>query len=144
MKMESAFRARLKYVYQKVKNIIAQRLNEFSDYVPSSKKTEVKYGITKEYLAGENICRVTFRLPESVVPNAVSVCVVGNFNDWNSSANPMKKTENGAYTTKLDLERGREYQFRYLIDESKWENDWNADRYVQNPFGNGDNSVVVT
>ncbi|KHE92848.1 MAG: 1,4-alpha-glucan branching enzyme GlgB [Candidatus Scalindua brodae] len=78
------------------------------------------------------------------MPDAERVCVVGDFNNWNRSANPMKKSKNGDYTTRLDLERGREYQFRYLIDESKWENDWNADRYVQNPFGNGDNSVVVT
>ncbi len=56
----------------------------------------------------------------------------------------MKKLENGDYIIKLDLETGREYQFRYLIDELKWENDWNADKYVKSSYGNFDNSVVLT
>ncbi len=111
----------------------------------STLKATVKNGgIKKEYLKSKNVCRTTFKLPKTAVSDAGRVCVVGDFNDWNSSANPMKKSKNGDYTARLDLERGREYQFRYLIDESKWENDWNADRYVQNPFGNGENSVVIT
>jgi hypothetical protein len=30
-----------------------------------------------------------------------------------------------------------------LIDETKWENDWHADKYVPTPYGNAENSVVV-
>ncbi len=142
MKMESTFITSLRFVCQKIRTIIAQRANELSDYVSSSEKKEMNHGIEKEFL--DDICRVTFRLPESATLDADSVCVVGDFNDWNRSSNPMEKTGNGDYAVCLDLERGKEYQFRYLIDESKWENDWNADRYVQSPFGNGDNSVVVT
>ncbi|MCI6365047.1 MAG: glycoside hydrolase, partial [Spirochaetia bacterium] len=36
------------------------------------------------------------------------------------------------------------YQFRYLLDGYKWENDWNADKYIPAPYSNADNSVVVT
>ena len=43
----------------------------------------------------------------------------------------------------LDLDAGREYQFRYLINGKDWHNDWEADKYVANPFS-GDNSVVTT
>ena len=143
MKMESTFITRLRFVYQKIRTIIAQRANELSDYVSSSeKKEEMNHGIEKEFL--DDICRVTFRLPESAAPDADSVCVVGDFNNWDRSANPMEKTGNRDYAVRLDLERGREYQFRYLIDGSKWENDWNADRYVQNTYGDGDNSLVIT
>ena len=42
----------------------------------------------------------------------------------------------------LELQSGKEYQFRYLVNGTDWYNDWDADRYVPNPFG-GDNSVVV-
>ncbi len=91
-----------------------------------------------------NVCRVTFRLPETAAPDARSVCIVGDFNDWNIHANPMKRLENVDYIIKLDLETGREYQFRYLIDELKWENDWNADKYVKSSYGDCDNSVVLT
>jgi 1,4-alpha-glucan branching enzyme len=66
-------------------------------------------------------------LPKAVVPDVKSVYIVGDFNNWNISENSMKMLENGDYIIKLDLETGKEYQFRYLIDESKWENDWHAD-----------------
>ncbi len=88
--------------------------------------------------------RVTFRLPEVVVPDAKRVCVVGDFNKWDTNANPMQKLENGDYTIAFSLEPGREYQFRYLIDESKWINDSNADKYVKSPYENIYNSVVIT
>jgi hypothetical protein len=56
----------------------------------------------------------------------------------------MKRLESGDYSTTLDLETGNEYQFLYLIDDSKWKNDWNADKYVKSPYGDNDNSVVMT
>ena len=55
----------------------------------------------------------------------------------------MKKLKNGDFTVTLDLETDREYQFRYLVDEKYWENDWCADDYVRSPFGTSDNSVVI-
>ncbi|MEE9259684.1 MAG: isoamylase early set domain-containing protein [Candidatus Scalindua sediminis] len=100
-------------------------------------------GIKKEFLKTKNVCRVTFRLPNAAAPDAKSVYIVGDFNNWNYHANPMKKLKKGDYTIKLDLEPEREYQFRYLIDELKWENDWKADQYVKSPYGDSDNSVVI-
>ncbi|MCR4291233.1 MAG: isoamylase early set domain-containing protein [Candidatus Scalindua sp.] len=141
--MKSTFITRFRFVYQKTRTIIVRMANELSDYVSSSeKKEEMNHGIEKEFLG--DICRVTFRLPESAAPDADSVCVVGDFNGWDRSENPMEKTGNGDYVVRLDLERGKEYQFRYLIDGTKWENDWDADRYVQNTYGDSDNSLVIT
>ena len=48
------------------------------------------------------------------------------------------------FSVKLNLEAGKEYQFRYLLDGQKWENDWNADKYVPAPYSNAENSVVIT
>ena len=100
-------------------------------------------GIKKEYLEGGKLCKVTFRLPSMAAPGAKSVSIVGDFNDWNTHANPMKRQENGDFEISLKFEPRKEYQFRYFIDESKWENDWNADKYVKSPLGESDNSVVV-
>ncbi|MBN1841408.1 MAG: isoamylase early set domain-containing protein [Deltaproteobacteria bacterium] len=100
-------------------------------------------GIKKEYLKSRDVCKVTFRLPKIAAPDAKNVCIVGDFNNWNVYANPMKRLKNGGYTITLELKLGKEYQFRYLIDESKWENDWNADKYVKSPFGDSDNSVII-
>ena len=103
------------------------------------KKTPIK----KQYLKTKSVCRVTFRLPAGAAPEAQHVFIVGDFNNWNLHATPMKKLQNGSFTVTLDLEPGREYKFRYLIDDVTWENDWNADKYVKSPFGDSDNSVVV-
>lgn len=100
-------------------------------------------GIKKEYLKSRKSCKVTFRLPRIAAPDANDVCIVGDFNDWNIYANPMKKLKKGDFTITLNLKPGREYQFRYLIDGDKWENDWNADKYVKSPYGDSDNSVIL-
>jgi hypothetical protein len=100
-------------------------------------------GIQKEYLEGKKICKVTFSLPKVVAPNGKGVFIVGDFNSWDKRTHQMKKQKNGDHSITLNLASGKEYQFRYLIDESIWENDWNADKYVKSPYGNFDNSVVV-
>ena len=55
----------------------------------------------------------------------------------------MKKQKDGSFAVTLNLAKDSEYQFRYLINGSEWHNDWEADKYVPNPFS-GDNSVVTT
>ena len=141
---KSTANTRFQSLLRKMKTF-AERINELAEYESTSEKlTKASVGIKKEHLKGMNVCRVTFRLPNAAAPDAKSVCVVGDFNNWNIHANPMKKLKDGDYTIKLDLETGREYQFRYLIDESKWENDWNADKYAKSPYGDSDNSVVLT
>ncbi len=99
--------------------------------------------VEKKFLENKKACRITFRLPKVVAPDAQSVCIVGDFNNWNTHANPMNKLKDGDYSIRLDLEPGREYQFRYLIDELKWENDTNADKHVRSVYGDCDNSVVI-
>ncbi len=100
-------------------------------------------GIKKEYLETKNLCRVTFTLPKVAAQDAKTVSIVGDFNDWNIQSHMMKKMKTGDFTITIDLYAGKEYQFRYLIDEIRWENDWNADKYIPSPFGDCDNSVVA-
>lgn len=84
--------------------------------------------------------RVTFALPAAIW--ADTIYLVGDFNDWDTQATPLRQTEYGWMVT-LDLEAGRSYQYRYLHNSTEWHNDWNADGYEANTFG-GDNSIVVT
>jgi 1,4-alpha-glucan branching enzyme len=97
--------------------------------------------LKKQYLKSKPICKVTFYLPAAV--KAETVHLVGDFNNWDEHSTPMKKLKDDRFTVVLELESGKEYQFRYLVDQSEWHNDWEADKYVPNPFS-GDNSVVVT
>lgn len=139
---ETAAKAPQKY------NVMTKKVKAESKKAPAKQSAAMESsatisGITKEYLGNKNICKTTFRLPVIAAPNAKRVYIVGDFNNWSINANRMKKHKNGAYTVQLDLEPGREYHFRYLIDENKWENDWKADKYVKSPYGDSDNSVVV-
>jgi 1,4-alpha-glucan branching enzyme len=98
--------------------------------------------LKKQQLKSKPVCKVTFTLPESV--KAESAYLVGDFNNWDEKATPMKKAKKGGpFSITLELETGREYQFRYLVNGTDWHNDWHADKYVPNPFS-GDNSVVIT
>jgi len=100
-------------------------------------------GMKKTYSKSGTTCKVTFSLPQEAVRDARSVCVAGDFNDWNIYAHQLKRRKDGSFSLSIELERGREYQFRYLIDDMYWENDWSADTYVPSAFGDCDNSVVV-
>jgi 1,4-alpha-glucan branching enzyme len=99
--------------------------------------------IKKQVLKHKPICKVTFRIDPSVGNAAKKAYVVGEFNDWSTSANPMKRLKNGGFTATLDLEKGRTYQFRYLLGKNAWENDAEADREVPTPFGDSRNSVIA-
>ncbi|MEA3428711.1 MAG: isoamylase early set domain-containing protein [Thermodesulfobacteriota bacterium] len=99
--------------------------------------------IKKQYLKTKPVCKVTFRLPEEATKSVRSANIVGEFNDWNIYATPMKRLKNGSFIVTLDLEPNREYQFRYLLDDEIWENDEEADKHVLHPYGDGENSVVV-
>lgn len=99
--------------------------------------------IQKKYLKSKPICKVTFSLPKEAVQSATKVCIVGDFNAWKHKATPLKKLKNGTCKITLDLECGREYQFRYLLDNAVWENDWEADKYVPSAYHDSENSVVI-
>ena len=99
--------------------------------------------ITKKTLKSKPVTKVTFKAEKSVVNGADSVSVVGEFNNWNPEANPMKALKNGGFTTTIDLEKGKEYEFRYLIDGKVWTNEPKADKEVQSEFADASNSVVV-
>jgi 1,4-alpha-glucan branching enzyme len=100
-------------------------------------------GMKKTRCKTQRTCKVTFHLPHEAVKDAQSVCVAGDFNNWNIHANPLKRCKDGSFSLTIELVRDREYQFRYLIDDMYWENDWAADKYVPSTFGDCDNSVVV-
>ncbi|MBI5666196.1 MAG: PilZ domain-containing protein [Nitrospirae bacterium] len=98
-------------------------------------------GLAKQYLKNGK-CKVTFRLPQAAAMDAQTVVIAGDFNNWDTAASPMTQLKNGDFKITLSLDAGRDYRFRYLIDGSRWENDWSADRYERNDYG-ADDSVVV-
>lgn len=98
--------------------------------------------LKKRFLKSGKV-KVEFTLPDAIAANAETVYLVGDFNNWDETATPMTRYKNGKFKVTLDLEPNRDYQFRYLVNGTQWHNDWDADRYVANPFS-GDNSIVST
>ena len=97
--------------------------------------------LEKTYSKTGKTCKVKFSLPKDV--EAESAYLLGEFNDWNETATPMKKLKGGGFTATISLQPGRAYRFRYLLDGIRWENDWEADRYVINEFGTEDSVVEL-
>jgi 1,4-alpha-glucan branching enzyme len=94
--------------------------------------------IKKQYTPKRTICKVTFSVPSDKVESGVSI--VGDFNEWDPTANPLEK--NGeAFETTLRLKPETTYQFRYFVNDEYYENDEDADSYASNEFGS-ENSVL--
>ncbi len=109
----------------------------------SQKSNAERCGVAKEYTKSRNLCKVTFILPAEAALKAQQVAIVGDFNNWSKTATYLDKTEHGDFTVTLELDPGKEYRFRYLIDDHQWENDWSADKYLPGPYGVEDSVVCV-
>jgi len=100
--------------------------------------------LKKEYIKSKNVTKVTFELAKDELPEVQTVeniYLVGDFNEWDQAATPLKRNKQGSYRVTLELEPGRAYEFRYVINGSHWCNDWAADAYNPNTYG-ADNCVV--
>jgi 1,4-alpha-glucan branching enzyme len=78
-----------------------------------------------------------------MLDGAKNVNIVGDFNNWDTNSHEMKQLKSGEFTSLIELEQGKSYQFRYLVNGNQWVNDSEADRYVINEFG-AENCVVET
>ena len=98
--------------------------------------------IEKKFLKAKPVCKVKFSLSGDSYNTASSILVLGDFNNWQMGETPMKKAKTEVWSVSLDLETGKEYQFRYLIDGTTWENDPEADKFVPSGLGS-ENSVLA-
>ncbi|HEY9221932.1 MAG TPA: isoamylase early set domain-containing protein [Lutibacter sp.] len=94
--------------------------------------------IKKQYLKNSSICKVTFSIDAKEAGN---VSVIGDFNGWNTKADPLKKLKSGTFKGTVDLQKGQSYEFRYAVD-GDYVNDEEADDYLWNDFAAGENGVL--
>ncbi len=77
-----------------------------------------------------------------VAPSAATVSLVGDFNDWNVAATPMRPAPgDGIWSVTVPLEPGR-YRYAFLVDGQTWLADPSAPRAFDDDFG-PPNSVVT-
>ena len=70
-----------------------------------------------------------------------SVAVAGEFNAWNTSADPLAKQTDGSWLLVKKLDPGK-YAYKFVIDGGTWKQDESAALTVDDGLG-GKNSVVV-
>lgn len=97
--------------------------------------------IRRRPVRGEERVKVTFVLPPNQPHGHCSV--VGDFNEWDPLAHPLKRRSNRSFSTNVVLPTGRRYRFRYLGEDGTWFDDEDADAYEPGP-GGGTNSVLAT
>ncbi len=99
--------------------------------------------IKKQYFKTKPYCKVTFRLSKKMAHCARKAAIAGDFNEWKSDRTPMKTLKSGDFTVTLQLLKGQEYQFRYILDDRVWVTDESADKQVYCQFAKANNAVVV-
>lgn len=98
--------------------------------------------VTKQFLKSKPACKVTFALDAADTGQAGAIALVGDFNDWNHGACPMKKQKDGGFKASITLPAGASYKFRYLADGKHWLNDPAADGYEHCSFASENNSLL--
>lgn len=69
----------------------------------------------------DGLVRVTFALPLEEPASAVSV--VGDFNDWDPFANPLRIRANRTRSASVTVPSGSTLRFRYLAEGGRWFDD---------------------
>lgn len=81
------------------------------------------------------------RLKFTINPeNAETVVILGLNEDW-QNAIPMRKRKDGHFVAEVNLNKGTTHEFKYLVNNTTWLNESDADSEKQNIYG-GMNSVV--
>ncbi len=93
--------------------------------------------VQKTYYKTKDYCKVKFSFtPE----HAETVEILGLNSDW-KNAIVMKKKKDGSFSAEVNLPKQSKHEFKYLVDETLWLNDPEADAEVPNVYG-GSNSLI--
>ena len=66
-------------------------------------------------------------------PDAQSVFLAGNFNNWSVDAHPLRKNVKGEWNVSLSLSPG-EYEYRFFVD-GEWRSDPQCTTFSPNQYG---------
>ncbi|MEP6596968.1 MAG: isoamylase early set domain-containing protein [Ginsengibacter sp.] len=94
--------------------------------------------VQKTYFKTRNYCKVKFILN---VENAETVEILGLNSDWKNSI-VMSKKKDGSFSCDVTIPKNTQHEFKYLVNQTDWLNDSEADGLLANEFG-GSNSMII-
>ena len=97
--------------------------------------------IKKSFVKSKKQYKVTFEVPVEQLGKGRDIRVLGNFNGWSWDKGLAMSNGKGTYKAEITLAPG-EYQFRYLVDNQEWKNDWEAQGYTSSGY-NSDNCLFT-
>ncbi len=94
--------------------------------------------VQKTFFKTKDYCKVKFILN---LEHAETVEILGLNSDWQNSI-VMSKKKDGSFSCDVTLPKNINQEFKYLINETEWINEPEADAQHPNVFG-GTNSVIL-
>ncbi|MCO5182818.1 MAG: isoamylase early set domain-containing protein [Anaerolineae bacterium] len=95
--------------------------------------------LNKRFFKTKDEVEVTFVVEREDAESALLLC---DANEW-QPVEMSKRKKDGAYVTKMRFPTNGEVEFRYLLNDTVWVNDEEADAYRPNEFGE-ENSILFT
>lgn len=94
----------------------------------------------RDVAEGDGVLRHQFVL---VAPDAASVSVVGDFNDWNPAVTPLARTgRDGVWVAEVELGGGR-HVYSFVVDGREWVPDPGVPRAPDDEFGRPSSVLLV-
>lgn len=94
--------------------------------------------VQKTYFKTKDYCKVKFSFK---VENAETIEILGLNSNWENSV-IMSRKKDGTFSADVNLPKDSKHEFKYLVNETQWINDPEADSQEPNIYG-GTNSVVI-
>jgi len=94
--------------------------------------------VQKTYFKTKDYCKVKFSFN---VEDAETIEILGLNSDWENSIRLSKKKD-GSFSADVKLPKETRHEFKYLVNETIWLNEPEADSEAPNVYG-GSNSVIV-
>ncbi len=92
--------------------------------------------------------KVTFKITKEAAQDAKEIYLLCDCNAWDPV--PLTKNKAGSFSLTVEIKKDDalkdtyQYRYQYIMPDGseKYDNDWDAELYIPNPF-NGDNSAFT-
>ena len=74
--------------------------------------------------------------------SASSVALVGDFNDWDPHATPLRASADSLWSVVVPLRPGR-YHYTFVVDGTRWRRDPAAPRALEDDFGTPTSVITI-